>query len=79
MTPLAFLGVGAIRLYQKTLSPDHGLTRPLFPYGACRFDPTCSEYTVKAIKRYGFFAGFLRGGARICRCHPWSIGGHDDP
>lgn len=66
-----------IRAYQHTLSPDHGLFRKRFPYGFCRFYPTCSEYSYQAIDKYGI----LKGGAlalwRIMRCNPWNPGGED--
>ncbi|MCA9792979.1 MAG: membrane protein insertion efficiency factor YidD [Candidatus Eremiobacteraeota bacterium] len=43
----------------------------------CRFYPTCSEYTRQAIVKYGLIRGGWRGFKRICRCHPFSAGGHD--
>jgi len=65
-----------IRLYQKTLSPDHGVTS-FFVGGACRFQPTCSQYTYEAIEKYGFLKGAWLGIKRIFRCHPWNKGGYD--
>ena len=44
----------------------------------CRYTPTCSEYTVQAIEKYGPLKGAWMGVARIARCHPWAPGG-DDP
>jgi len=68
-----------IRLYQKTLSFDHSyLGKIFFPYGYCRFRPSCSEYTYQAIEKYGFIKGGLMGVWRILRCNPFSKGG-DDP
>lgn len=67
----------AIKAYQRTFSPDHGLTRFLFPWGCCRFRPTCSQYTYQAIERYGLLKGLWLGQKRILRCHPWSKGGWD--
>jgi putative membrane protein insertion efficiency factor len=68
-----------IRFYQRTISPDHGLLgKILFPFGACRFKPTCSEYTYQAIIKYGLIKGALKGSWRILRCNPFSRGG-DDP
>ncbi|MCK9273514.1 MAG: membrane protein insertion efficiency factor YidD [Syntrophales bacterium] len=58
-----------IRFYQLCVSP-------LFP-PACRFYPTCSEYTLSAIKRYGPVKGLIMGCKRILRCHPFSSGGFD--
>jgi uncharacterized protein len=49
---------------------------PLFP-GSCRYNPTCSEYSKKAILKYGFFYGFFLSIKRILRCHPWGGSGND--
>ena len=66
-----------IKIYQKTISFDHGLLKAFYPHGFCRFHPTCSEYGVQAITKYGI----LKGGAltvwRVLRCNPWSKGGND--
>lgn len=66
-----------IRVYHRTLSPDHGPLRGRFPHGYCRFTPTCSEYGYEAIDRYGVLKGGWLALRRIGRCHPWSVGGHD--
>jgi putative membrane protein insertion efficiency factor len=71
--------LGLIWLYQKTVSPDHGLFRKLFPYGYCKYHPTCSEYGRLAIKKYGIFRGVPKSIWRIIRCNPWSDGGEDQP
>lgn len=65
-----------IRLYQKTLSPDHGWFAGLTFHG-CRYYPTCSDYTYTAIERYGIIRGAYLGSKRIFRCTPFSAGGHD--
>ena len=62
--------------YQKTLSPDHGFLRALFPAGACRYRPTCSQYTSQAISHYKW-NGLTFGLKRILRCHPFASGGYD--
>ena len=67
-----------IRIYQKTLSFDHGIFRFLFPHGYCRFRPTCSEYGYQAIEKYGVIKGGLMAFWRILRCNPWSKGGFDE-
>jgi len=58
-----------IKLYQWLISP-------LFP-GSCRFTPTCSQYGVEAIRKYGPFKGGWLTLKRIGRCHPWGGHGHD--
>jgi len=70
--------VGLIRIYQKTISLDHSrLGKTLYPHGFCRFHPTCSEYGVQAIEKYGIIKGGLKTAWRILRCNPWSKGGED--
>jgi uncharacterized protein len=64
--------IALIRVYQVTLGP-------LFFSNACRFDPSCSRYTIGALRKYGFFRGTARGIRRVCRCHPWDPGGYDPP
>jgi hypothetical protein len=49
---------------------------PLTP-ASCRYVPSCSEYTVQAIKRHGPFKGSLFAARRISRCHPWGKHGYD--
>ncbi len=67
-SPLARLCIVAIRLYQK-------VSRYTPP--TCRFYPTCSQYTLEAIQRYGALKGIWLGIKRILRCHPFSEGGFD--
>lgn len=69
--------LGAIRLYQRTLSPDHSWLKARYPYGYCRFEPTCSEYGYEAINRYGAIRGSALAIGRIMRCHPAAKGGYD--
>jgi len=64
--------IGLIVLYQKTLSPDHGLFRARFPHGFCRFYPSCSEYAKQAVDRYGVVRGLWMGIKRVGRCNPWT-------
>lgn len=61
--------IAVIRLYQKIISPHLGY--------ACRFYPTCSEYMIESLRKKGILKGFLKGAARILRCHPFSKGGFD--
>jgi hypothetical protein len=69
--------LGMIRIYQKTLSFDHGLFRYLYPNGFCRFHPTCSEYGYQAVEKYGVIRGGFIALWRIVRCNPWNRGGYD--
>ena len=64
-----------IKIYQKTLSFDHGWLQSNF-YG-CRFYPTCSDYTYQAIEKYGVIKGSWLGIKRISKCHPFHKGGVD--
>ncbi|MBI5754616.1 membrane protein insertion efficiency factor YidD [Candidatus Peregrinibacteria bacterium] len=73
------VAIAIIRFYQKTLSPDHGFVRHAFPFGLCRFEPSCSEYSALAITKYGLLRGGLKTVWRILRCNPWSCGGEDRP
>ncbi len=58
-----------ILFYQVAISPH-------FP-PACRYQPTCSQYAIDAIKKYGPFKGLWRAVKRILRCHPWGGSGYD--
>ncbi len=66
-----------IKIYQKTLSFDHGFFKFLYPYGYCRFTPTCSDYAIQAIEKYGIFKGGAKAFYRVMRCNPFNKGGHD--
>ncbi len=69
--------VWLIKIYQKTLSFDHGPLKALHPHGFCRFYPTCSQYGVESISKYGIFKGGVMTTYRVIRCNPWNKGGHD--
>ncbi|MEX2185870.1 MAG: membrane protein insertion efficiency factor YidD [Pirellulales bacterium] len=60
-----------VRIYQWTLSPIIGRQ--------CRFRPTCSNYYIGAVRKYGPVVGTWRGVKRICRCHPFHNGPFYDP
>jgi putative membrane protein insertion efficiency factor len=60
---------GLVRLYQITLSPFIGFH--------CRHLPTCSEYAIEALDRFGFWGGGWMTCARLCRCHPLGTSGLD--
>ncbi|RYE39007.1 MAG: membrane protein insertion efficiency factor YidD [Hyphomicrobiales bacterium] len=61
--------MGIVRGYRLLLSPWLG--------SACRFEPTCSVYSLQALERYGAAAGSYFTLRRLVRCHPWCDGGHD--
>jgi len=69
--------VGMIRVYQKTVSFDHGFLKIFYPHGFCRFSPSCSEYGAQAITKYGIIKGGLMASWRVLRCNPWNKGGYD--
>lgn len=68
-----------ISVYQRTLSPDHGLLRVFFPGGYCRYTPSCSDYGKAVIKKRGVFIGGIKAAYRVIRCNPFSKGGIDLP
>ena len=61
--------IALIRGYQLIISP-------MLP-PACRFTPTCSAYTLEAVRRYGALRGAYMGARRLLRCHPFHPGGYD--
>lgn len=66
-----------IKIYQKTISPDHGIFRSAFPNGYCRFYPSCSQYGFEVIKKRGLIVGLPLALWRVVRCNPWNQGGVD--
>ena len=68
--PLQKSSVGIIRGYQAVISP-------LLGAGVCRFYPSCSEYMIQSIEKYGVFSGAMHGLKRIGKCHPFNAGGYD--
>ncbi len=72
MNPAQIIIVKLISLYQRTLSPDHGWFRARYPYGFCRFYPTCSEYAKQSVTKHGFFRGSWLALRRVIRCNPWA-------
>ena len=67
----ALLLVGAVRCYQVWISPLLGPT--------CRYTPTCSQYAIEAVRKYGAVRGAWKAARRIARCHPFAAGGYDPP
>jgi len=67
-----------IRFYQKAKFFHLPIFKTLYLSDACcRFKPTCSEYSFKAIKKYGIIRGCWLTLKRVIRCHPWNKGGFD--
>lgn len=69
MNPLATTLCFLIRVYQKAIAPLFGK--------CCRFEPSCSNYMLEAIRIHGVGYGVLLGVRRVARCHPWNPGGYD--
>ena len=67
----AMASVLCIRIYQRTISPDHGWMRHLYRYGYCRHEPTCSQYAIDQLKIRSFPVALWRIMKRILSCHPW--------
>ena len=61
--------IGLVRVYQGAVSP--------FLPNACRYSPTCSQYMIEAVQKYGPARGGWMGLKRISRCHPWGGHGYD--
>jgi putative membrane protein insertion efficiency factor len=61
--------VGLIRVYQRYVSP--------FTPPSCRYVPTCSQYAVESVSKYGVLKGLWLAIKRISRCHPFHEGGYD--
>ncbi len=66
---MRWLIVRLVLMYRATLGPFLG--------GQCRYVPSCSQYAIDAVNKYGAARGSWRATKRICRCHPWSTGGWD--
>tara|TARA_B100000900_G_scaffold126998_1_gene107272 strand:- start:83 stop:322 length:240 start_codon:yes stop_codon:yes gene_type:complete len=69
MNIFTFILIGLIKSYRYLISPLLG--------HSCRYLPTCSEYSIEALKTFGFFKGIFFSIKRILSCHPWSNGGFD--
>jgi len=71
------IAIRLIKFYQKTFSFDHGPLKTLYPNGFCRFYPSCSQYGLEAIEKYGIIKGGIKAAWRVLRCNPWNKGGND--
>ena len=63
------LFIFVVKVYQRAISP--------FFISSCRFTPSCSEYTIEALKKYNIFKALFLAAKRILKCHPWNRGGPD--
>jgi|TARA_X000000368_G_scaffold133783_1_gene105006 putative membrane protein insertion efficiency factor len=66
---LTFPFILLIKFYQTLISPLLGSN--------CRYQPTCSEYCIQSLKKWGLFKGFYFSIKRILKCHPWGGKGYD--
>ena len=64
-----YILISLIKCYKFLISPLLGQS--------CRYLPTCSEYSIEALRTYGFFKGLFLSVKRISSCHPWGQGGFD--
>ena len=69
MNTSTYILIKLIKCYQFLISPLLGQS--------CRYLPTCSEYSIEALRTYGFFKGLFLSVKRIFSCHPWGRGGFD--
>jgi len=67
-----------IKWYQVNFSPDHSESgKKRYPFGYCRFTPSCSQYGYESIRKYGVVWGGLKAFWRVLRCNRCSKGGWD--
>lgn len=71
------IAIKLINFYQIYFSHDHSPYWSKIKRPACKYYPTCSEYTKQAIEKFGFVKGTILGSWRILRCNPFSKGGID--
>ncbi len=67
---MKFIVLSLLRGYRLLISP-------MLPPNTCRFHPSCSQYMIDAVSKYGVGRGVWRGVKRIGRCHPFHPGGYD--
>ena len=69
MNIFTYIAIKLIKLYKFLISPFLG--------HSCRYLPTCSDYSIEALKTFGLFKGLFLSLKRILSCHPWGSGGFD--
>lgn len=67
---MKYLGIAFVHAYRLVL-------RAFVPEGSCKFHPSCSQYALDALRKYGLVRGSWKAARRLARCHPWSRGGVD--
>ncbi|MBI2065298.1 MAG: membrane protein insertion efficiency factor YidD [Candidatus Yanofskybacteria bacterium] len=72
--------ISFIKFYQYlSRSVFRNAQLPVLVYAGCKFQPTCSEYAIEVISKYGFIKGLIKAVFRILKCNPLSRGGIDNP
>ena len=66
---IIYMLISCIKLYQLLMSPILGQN--------CRYLPTCSEYSIESLKKFGIIKGIFISIKRISKCHPWGNHGYD--
>ncbi len=69
MNPFSYIIIVPVKIYQWIISP--------WLPNSCRYTPTCSQYMLEAVKKYGPIKGGWLGIKRLSRCHPWGGHGYD--
>lgn len=71
------IAIALIIFYQKTFFIQNALFKTIFLVDQrCKFEPSCSHYTIQAIEKYGVVKGSVKGFVRILSCHPFAKGGY---
>lgn len=71
--------IGLLHLYQRLFRMIRIYMPGSMVLSACKYYPSCSEYSEQALYQYGFVKGSIKSIQRICSCHPWAQGGIDLP
>lgn len=74
---LKYFSIFLIKIYQLTISPDKGIFSSIFKWKVCIHEPHCSEYSLRVLKRYGFFRWIIKVMDRVTSCTWWSCKKYD--
>ena len=66
---MKYLLIGLLKVYRAVISPLYG--------PVCKYEPSCSAYSLEAVRRHGAWTGTILTVKRLAHCHPWSLGGYD--